>query len=121
MNESKTTGLPELGLNELDSLFAEETTRFETVGQGKAPDLGFFRNIPVKVTLEVASTELPLGNLMQVADGAVIGLDKRAGEPLDVRVNGQLLARGELVVVDGKYGVRLLEVVDGRALSGQEG
>ena len=53
---------------------------------------------------------------MQIGEGAVIELDKQAGDPLDVRVNGRLLARGEVVVVNGKYGLRLVEIVDQQAL-----
>ncbi|MGL5706849.1 MAG: lateral flagellar motor switch protein LfiN, partial [Aeromonas sp.] len=73
-----------------------------------------------KVTLEVASTEVPLGDLMRVEEGAVIELDKLAGEPLDVRVNGRLLAKGEVVVVNGKYGLRLVDVIDTSLLGGMD-
>ena len=57
---------------------------------------------------------------MNIGTGAVIELDKLAGEPLDVRVNGRLLARGEVVVINGKYGLRLVDIVDDQALSPQE-
>ena len=82
--------------------------------------MNFFRHIPVKVTLEVASAEISLGDLMQAESGSVIELDKMAGEALDVRVNGRLLARGEVVVVNGKYGLRLVEVLDAGMLSNLE-
>jgi flagellar motor switch protein FliN len=72
----------------------------------------FFEQIPVMVSLEVASIELPLGELMQVSDGSVIPLDKEVGEPLDVKVNGKLLAKGEVVVENGKYGLRIISVED---------
>lgn len=112
-------------LDDLSNLFDEEGVsapiRADGGAQtGKARDLGFFRNIPVNVTLEVASTQLPLGDLMNIGTGAVIELDKLAGEPLDVRVNGRLLARGEVVVINGKYGLRLVDIVDDQALSPQE-
>ncbi len=112
-----------MGLDDLDNLFDEESdaVRLDKSVPKSAPrDLNFFRHIPVKVTLEVASTELPLGDLMQISEGAVIELDKQAGEPLDVRVNGRLLARGEVVVINGKYGLRLVDIVDDQALSPQE-
>ncbi|MEW7865887.1 lateral flagellar motor switch protein LfiN [Aeromonas diversa] len=108
----------------LDQLFDDELglpdARQESVAQPATPprDLSFFRHIPVKVTLEVASAEVSLGELMQVSPGAVIELDKMAGEALDVRVNGRLLARGEVVVVNGKYGLRLVEVIDTAMLGG---
>ncbi|MFC3913478.1 flagellar motor switch protein FliN [Pseudaeromonas sharmana] len=108
-----------MGLDDLDNLFDEEgeTAHPDKSASRSAPrDLNFFRHIPVKVTLEVASTELPLGELMHISEGAVIELDKQAGAPLDVRVNGRLLARGEVVVANGKYGLRLVDIIDQQAL-----
>ena len=115
-----------LDLDGLDQLFGDDISMpsaadyLAPTSSSKQRDLSFFRQIPVKVTLEVASTEVPLGDLMRVEEGAVIELDKLAGEPLDVRVNGRLLAKGEVVVVNGKYGLRLVDIVDDQALSPQE-
>ncbi|MBY7876607.1 flagellar motor switch protein FliN [Vibrio fluvialis] len=75
-------------------------------------DLSFFRNIPVTVTLEVASKEIALGELMKAGEGSVIELDKLNGEPLDVKVNGSLLGHAEVVVVNDKYGLRLIDILD---------
>lgn len=75
-------------------------------------DLSFFKNIPVTVTLEVASKDIPLGELMKAGEGSVIELDKLNGEPLDVKVNGSLMGHAEVVVVNEKYGLRLIDVVD---------
>ncbi|QTG88819.1 flagellar motor switch protein FliN [Vibrio furnissii] len=75
-------------------------------------DLSFFRNIPVTVTLEVASKAIALGELMKAGEGSVIELDKLNGEPLDVKVNGALLGHAEVVVVNDKYGLRLIDVLD---------
>lgn len=75
-------------------------------------DLSFFKNIPVTVTLEVASKEIALGDLMQAGEGCVIELDKLNGEPLDVKVNGSLLGHAEVVVINDKYGLRLIDVLD---------
>ncbi|MCG6382204.1 flagellar motor switch protein FliN [Vibrio fluvialis] len=75
-------------------------------------DLSFFRNIPVTVTLEVASKDIALGDLMKAGEGSVIELDKLNGEPLDVKVNGSLLGHAEVVVVNDKYGLRLIDVLD---------
>ena len=113
-----------LDLNGLDQLFGDEISMpsaddyMAPTSGSKQRDLSFFRQIPVKVTLEVASTEVSLGELMRVEEGAVIELDKMAGEPLDVRVNGRLLAKGEVVVVNGKYGLRLVDVIDMNLLGG---
>jgi flagellar motor switch protein FliN/FliY len=73
-------------------------------------DLMFFGKIPVSVTLEVASTEISLKELMEVDASSVIVLDKMAGEPLDVKVNGALFAKGEVVVMNGNYGLRVVEL-----------
>lgn len=115
-----------LDLDGLDQLFGDDISMpsaadyLAPTSSSKQRDLSFFRQIPVKVTLEVASTEVPLGDLMRVEEGAVIELDKLAGEPLDVRVNGRLLAKGEVVVVNGKYGLRLVDVIDTNLLGGMD-
>ena len=75
-------------------------------------DMSFIRNIPVNLTLEVASTELMVGDLMNVGLGTVIELDKISGEAMDVKVNGTLLGHAEVVIVNNKYGLRLVNVID---------
>lgn len=80
-------------------------------------DLSFFGKIPVNVTLEVASTEISLKELMDVDASSVIVLDKLAGEPLDVKVNGALFAKAEVVVMNGNYGLRIVEL-SGNGLGG---
>lgn len=115
-----------LDLDGLDQLFGDDISMpsaadyMAPTSSSKQRDLSFFRQIPVKVTLEVASTEVSLGELMRVEEGVVIELDKLAGEPLDVRVNGRLLAKGEVVVVNGKYGLRLVDVSDTNLLGGMD-
>jgi len=95
----------ELGLPPL----APEPAPIE-VPQAPQQDLSFFGKIPVNVTLEVASTDIPLKDLMEVDTSSVIMLDKLAGEPLDVKVNGALFAKAEVVVMNGNYGLRILEL-----------
>lgn len=73
-------------------------------------ELKFFGGISVEVTLEVASTQVTLQQLMEVDEASVIALDKLAGEPLDVKVNGALFARAEVVVLNGNYGLRIVEL-----------
>ncbi|EKE73956.1 flagellar motor switch protein FliN [Gallaecimonas xiamenensis] len=116
-----TNVLDEFGLEDggLDALLGEDQ---QNAGQAKAPrDLALFRNIPVRLTLEVDSIDIALGDLLQLSQGEVLPLDKQAGAPMDVRVNGTLLAKAEVVVVDGKYGLRLTEVMDGLSLSSLSG
>ncbi|MGF1702736.1 flagellar motor switch protein FliN [Photobacterium makurazakiensis] len=92
---------------------AASETMSNTLEEKQAPrDLGFFRQIPVTVTLEVASTDIALGELMTVGPNSVIELDKLNGEPLDVKVNGRLLGHAEVVVVNDKYGLRLTDIAE---------
>ena len=65
----------------------------------------------VKLSLEVGRTRMPIRNLLQLNQGSVVELERAAGEPLDVYVNGTLVAQGEVVVVNDRFGVRLTEVV----------
>lgn len=74
-------------------------------------DIEMILDIPVRLTVEIGRTKLPIRNLLQLAQGSVLGLDNTAGDPLDVRINGCLIARGEAVMVGDKLGVRLTEVV----------
>ena len=78
---------------------------------GDNPDLDVILDIPVSISMEVGSTEIAIRNLLQLSQGSVIELDRMAGEPLDVRVNGTLIAHGEVVVVNERFGIRLTDVV----------
>ena len=68
-------------------------------------------DVPVTLSLEVGRTRMPIRNLLQLNQGSVIELDRLAGEPLDVLVNGTLIAHGEVVVVNDKFGIRLTDVI----------
>jgi len=67
--------------------------------------------IPVSVTVEIGSTRMSIRNLLQLNQGGIVTLDRLAGDPLDVLVNGTLVAHGEVVVVNDKFGVRLTDIV----------
>lgn len=71
--------------------------------------MALFSRIPVNLTLEVASVSISLAELMTITSDSVIELDKMAGEPLDLKVNGILLGKAEVVVLNDKYGVRIIE------------
>lgn len=68
-------------------------------------------DIPVTLSMEVGRTQIPIRNLLQLNQGSVVELDRMAGEPLDVLVNGTLIAHGEVVVVNEKFGIRLTDVM----------
>ncbi|AUH50482.1 flagellar motor switch protein FliN [Chromobacterium sp. ATCC 53434] len=72
----------------------------------------FLRKIPVKLTLEVGSADISLADLCQIGAGSVVELDKIAGEPLDIKVNGTVIGRAEVVVSGDNYGLRVLELND---------
>ncbi|MEY4376982.1 MAG: hypothetical protein RJB26_1532 [Pseudomonadota bacterium] len=82
-------------------------------GQGDVT-LDLIMDVGVNVTLEVGRTRLAVRELLQLTQGAILELDRLAGEPLDVLVNGVRVARGEVVVVNDRFGVRLTEVVSPR-------
>ena len=75
------------------------------------PNLDVILDIPVTISMEVGSTDINIRNLLQLNQGSVIELDRLAGEPLDVLVNGTLIAHGEVVVVNEKFGIRLTDVI----------
>ncbi|MCD5328583.1 flagellar motor switch protein FliN [Chromobacterium piscinae] len=72
----------------------------------------FLRKIPVKLTLEVGSADISLADLCQIGAGSVVELDKIAGEPLDIKVNGTVIGRAEVVVSGDNYGLRVVELND---------
>ncbi|MDQ3268058.1 MAG: flagellar motor switch protein FliN [Pseudomonadota bacterium] len=74
-------------------------------------DLDMIMDIPVQLTVELGRTKMPIKNLLQLAQGSVVELTGQAGEPLDVMINGFLIAQGEVVVVNEKIGIRLTDVI----------
>ena len=89
----------------MDDLVADGTRTDEPGGLDNILD------IPVTVAVEIGSTQVNIRNLLQLNQGSVVELDRLAGEPLDVLVNGTLVAHGEVVVVNEKFGIRLTDVV----------
>lgn len=83
-------------------------------GEGGATannDLDMILDIPVQLTVELGRTKMPIKNLLQLAQGSVVELAGMAGEPLDVLINGFLIAQGEVVVVNDKLGIRLTDII----------
>jgi flagellar motor switch protein FliN len=81
------------------------------VTDGASKNIDFLLDIPMSITVYVGSTKMAIRDLLQLAQGSVIELDKLAGEPMEVMVNNKLVARGEVVVVNEKFGIRLTDVV----------
>jgi flagellar motor switch protein FliN/FliY len=80
-----------------------------TSGQGT--DIDLIMDVPVQLTVELGRTRLTIKNLLQLGQGSVVELDGLAGEPMDIFVNGYLIAQGEVVVVEDKYGIRLTDII----------
>ena len=78
---------------------------------GQASDIDLILDIPVQLTVELGRTKIPIRHILQLAQGSVVELDGLAGEPLDVLVNGCLIAQGEVVVVNEKFGIRLTDII----------
>ena len=95
---------------------AAATDIFEQFGSGAdkaAQPQGYemIMDIPVRLTVELGRTKISIRNLLQLAHGSVVELDGLAGEPMDVMINGTLIAQGEVVVVNDKFGIRLTDII----------
>ena len=84
---------------------------FEQTEEHGARELDFILDIPLELSVELGKTKMLVNDLLQLAQGSIIELNKLAGEPLEVYINRKLIARGEVVVVNEKFGVRLTDVI----------
>ena len=82
-----------------------------TTGNTAGNDINMILDIPVQLTVELGRTRVPIKHILQLAHGSVVELEAMAGEPMDVLVNGYLIAQGEVVVVNDKFGIRLTDIV----------
>lgn len=83
----------------------------QSTSGGASRDLEMIMDIPVKLAVELGRTRITIKQLLELAQGSVIELDGLAGEPMDILINGYLIAQGEVVVVDDKYGIRITEII----------
>ena len=92
----------------------EQTVSTEESDQilSSADNLRVLENIDVKLTVEVGSAELKIRELLRLNEGSVIELDRLAGDPLDILINGTMIAKGEVVMVGERFGIRFVEIVD---------
>ncbi|MGE1562201.1 flagellar motor switch protein FliN [Pantoea septica] len=103
MNEQAVSSAPQ----------AEDVFKtFETsAAAGSLQDIDLIMDIPVKLTVELGRTKMTIKELLRLTQGSVVALDGLAGEPLDILINGYLIAQGEVVVVNDKYGVRITDII----------
>jgi flagellar motor switch protein FliN/FliY len=101
------------GLHRLHPL-AERAATPEGETRGHAPwsNLHRMMDVPLSLTVELGSTELPLAEVLRLDSGSVVSLDRLPGEPIDLLINGQLFARGEVVVINDTFGYRITELVN---------
>lgn len=109
-------GESEAALSSLNNAETARASSFQNLtaadmDSDRVRDIDFIMDIPVQMTVELGRTKLPIKNLLQLAQGSVVELDGLAGEPMDVLVNGCLIAQGEVVVVNDKFGIRLTDVI----------
>jgi len=89
----------------------DELTENTSISADQSSKLDTILDIPVTISMEVGRTNISIRNLLQLNQGSVVELDRVAGEPLDVLVNGTLIAHGEVVVINDKFGIRLTDVI----------
>ncbi len=99
------------GADELPAAEFDDLEDSGGVAVGDEANLDVILDIPVTVSMEIGRTRLSIRNLLQLNQGSVVELDRLAGEPMDVLVNGTLVAHGEVVVVNEKFGIRLTDVI----------
>ena len=90
----------------------EAVAETETKERGSSENLRVLENIEVKLTVEVGSTEIKIRDLLRLNEGSVVELDRLAGDPLDILANGTTIAKGEVVMVGERFGIRFTEVAD---------
>ncbi|MDJ0721324.1 MAG: flagellar motor switch protein FliN [Desulfobacterales bacterium] len=110
VNEQANSGVPEnAGGGETDSY------QFSALNEKTRPDqsanLGFILDIPLEVSVELGRTQMLVNDLLKLGQGSVIELSKLAGETLEILANQKLVARGEVVVINEKYGIRVTEII----------
>ncbi len=111
MAEDENTAAPE---NAAEENPAEDQgiSQNEDVNAASADNLRVLENIDVKLTVQVGSAELKIRELLRLNEGSVIELDRLAGDPLDILINGTMIAKGEVVMVGERFGIRFSEIVD---------
>src|SRR3954451_7185574 len=101
----------------MEPVVSDESVSFEALGAGVAGgevgDLSLVLDVPVELAVEVGRTTMTIRETLAIAPGTIIALDRMAGEPVDLLVNGRRIARGEVVAVDEEFGLRVTEVVAG--------
>lgn len=110
-NNQENAGLDPKDIQEIAGFADQVKAGDDALNKLKVQNLDFILDIPLKVTVELGRTSVVIKDLLQLGQGSVLELDKLAGEPLEILVNGKLVAKGEVVVVNEKFGIRLTDII----------
>ena len=110
-NEGPLKGIDPNDIQEISNIADDVKAGDDALNKLKVQNLDFILDIPLKVTVELGRTSVVIKELLQLGQGSVLELDKLAGEPLEILVNGKLVAKGEVVVVNEKFGIRLTDII----------
>lgn len=111
MNDQAADGKVERETLNIGKIVDEIKAGDDALNKLKVQNLDFILDIPLKVTVELGRTSVVIKDLLQLGQGSVLELNKLAGEPLEILVNGKLIAKGEVVVVNEKFGIRLTDII----------
>ena len=111
LEEQKSADAQAVEADQGGPLSGEPARPFGGNGNAQVQDINMVLDIPVQLSVELGRTKVPIKYILQLAQGSVVELDALAGEPMDVLVNGYLIAQGEVVVVNDKFGIRLTDIV----------
>jgi len=111
MSENETPGVDAPDVAETETVQFESLSADNIETDSSDVNLDMILDVPVTLSLEIGRTKMPIRTLLQLNQGSVIELERGAGEPLDVYVNGTLIAHGEVVVINDRFGMRLTDVV----------
>ncbi|MCB1857268.1 MAG: flagellar motor switch protein FliN [Gammaproteobacteria bacterium] len=111
MNEQQTVETAKANTKKAASAVFEELEDENAPKAEGEVNLDSILDVPVVISMEIGRTKIPIRNLLQLNQGSVVELDRLAGEPMDVLVNGTLIAQGEVVVVNEKFGIRMTDVI----------
>lgn len=111
MNENTPSSKVERETLNIGKIVDEIKAGDDALNKLKVQNLDFILDIPLKVTVELGRTSVVIKDLLQLGQGSVLELNKLAGEPLEILVNGKLIAKGEVVVVNEKFGIRLTDII----------
>ena len=113
-NDTTETNEPEVSAatNQKVDVSEVQFPEVDSAFQGKPVETGLFADLPVKVSVELGRSTISLKEIFELTEGSIIELDRLVGEPLDLVVNGQIVAKGEVVAIDNNFGLRIKSIVN---------